>query len=111
MEIEKSLSHIKNPIILNNCLNPLNNKHVKKVWVYKQTKMDRTKRDLCWEYYKDRMKNDVASSLLEAYYRNRKSITIIYFDDPVQYDIDISDEMATMLKTYVREKRKLQKRK
>ena len=92
------LKHIKNTIMLDNTINPLNNKYIKKIWVYKVTKLDRIKRDLFWEYFKDRKRHTIAETLLKAYYKNRKDTTIIYFDDPVQYDITITDEMATELK-------------
>lgn len=92
----------KNPIIINNSLNPLNGKHVKKIWVYKNTKMNREKRDLNWEFYSDRLKNNVTNTLLEAYYKNTKKVSIIYFNDPVEECFEITDEMASILKTVKR---------
>jgi len=99
----RKLTHIKNTLMLDNSLNPLNNKYVKKIWVYKTTKLDRIKRDLFWEYFKDRKKKDIAETLLYAFYKNRKEATIIYFDDPVQYDVTITDEIAEELKEISRE--------
>jgi len=96
------LKHIKNNLMLDNSFNPLNNKYVKKIWVYKTTKMDRIKRDMFWEYFRDRKRHNIPETLLKAYYKNRKDATIIYFDDPVQYEFTITDEIAEELKGYNR---------
>lgn len=101
MDIRPSkLKHIKNTFFLDNTFHPLFNKYVKKVWAYKKTKLDRTKRDLIWEYYRDRKRKPIANVLLETFYKNVRDVMIIYFDDPIQYSYTIDDEMAAELKKF-----------
>ena len=92
------LSHIKNGTILQNSYFPLTGKYVKKVWAYKTTKLGRIKRDLVWEYFRHRKRKPVTQVVRDMFYRNRKKVTFIYFDDPVQHHIELTKEHVDMLK-------------
>lgn len=94
------LAHIKNKNIINNSWDFINEKYVKKVWAHKRTKLDREKRDLIWEYYRYRNRLQVSDMIKKTYYKNVKDVTIIYFDDPVQYRFVITQEMIDKIRKY-----------
>jgi hypothetical protein len=102
LERPSKLLHIKNQIMLDNTLNPLNKKYVKKIYAHKLNKLGNDNRRLIWEYYKDRKKHNIAKMLLKAHYLNMNDVTIIYFSDPVQYKISLAPEMINELKKYSR---------
>jgi hypothetical protein len=77
-------------------------KYVKKIWSHKLNKLGNDNRHLIWEYYKDRNKNHVAGTILKAHYLNINNFTIIYFSDPVQYDIVLTSEIIEQLKEHAK---------
>jgi hypothetical protein len=102
IEKPNKLAHIKNTKFLDNTLNPLNMRYIKKIWVHKKNKLGNDNRHLAWEYYKDRNKNHIAQTLLKAHYANTNDVVIIYFNDPVQYRFTLTAEMITELKMHSR---------
>ena len=100
------LSHIKNNQMLNNCFDPIVNKYVKKVWAFKRTKLNRVKRDLIWEFFRNRKKQSFTETLRKTYYKNIKNVTVIYFDDPVEHNFDLTRDMIDAYKTVLYERRK-----
>lgn len=103
------LKHIKNEKFLKYSLDPINIKYVKKVWAHKLTKLEREKRDMIWEYYRYRGKMPVCDALKKTYCLNIKDVTIIYFDDPVQYRFIITNEMFEKIKKDCREHEAIRK--
>ena len=99
--LPSKIKHIKNETILTNSWDPINEKYVKKVWAYKKTKLDRIKRDLIWEYYRHRNRTHVGEIIKKTFYKNVKNVTIIYFDDPIQHNFDLTQEMIDKVKKYV----------
>ena len=82
------IKHLKNPIFIKNCTDPINNYKVKSIWVHKimkdtQFKKNREKWDLKWQYYRDRNRTSI-----ETFYKQNKGkiIKITYFGDPIQYE-------------------------
>jgi hypothetical protein len=79
---------IKNPIFINNSL--YNKKYVNKVYFYKFYKPNKygydikLKRDLIWQYYRNR-KNKSVSSILENINNNIIKILIIYTDNTQEF--------------------------
>lgn len=96
------ISHIKNPKFLDNTLNPLNNRYIKKIWSHHINKNGRDNRHLIWEYYSDRNKHHIAETLLKTHYLNVSNVSIIYFSDPIEYEFLVTPEIATELKDYNR---------
>lgn len=103
-KLPNKLKHIKNLKFLNNTYNPLTGKYIKDVWAFKQTKLDRTKRDLIWTYFRYRKNKLAAQSLRESYYKNIKTVMIIHFDDPAQVKFELTERMVQILKHYCHEK-------
>jgi len=66
--------------------------------------VQKEKRDQIWNYFRHRGKASITETLLKTYYKNVKDVTIIYFDDPVQYRFIITDEMVKQLRQYLPEK-------
>ncbi|QKF93482.1 CDC45-like domain-containing protein [Fadolivirus algeromassiliense] len=104
-KLPNKLKHIKNIRMLNNSYDPLTGKYIKKIWTYKRTKIDRVKRDLVWEYFRHRKTTSIVDTILESHYGGLKVIQVIYFDDPVQHNIIIFDELIKFYKK-VKEQRK-----
>ena len=102
--LPSKLKHIKNQKFLDYTYNPLVKKYVKQIWAYKKTKLDRIKRDLIWAYYRHRGTKLAAQALRDTFYKNIKHVMIIYFDDPVQYKFELTDEMIQILKEYCKTK-------
>jgi len=79
---------IKNKIFINNSL--YNKKNVKEVYFYKLYKPNKyyfnikLKRDLVWQYYRNR-KNKSVSSILENINNNIIKILIIYIDNSQEF--------------------------
>lgn len=93
------LSHIVNDVFLNNTINPLNGKYVRKIWAHKRTKLGRWKRDLIWEFFRDRKRKSVAETLRRTLYKNVPNVTVIYFGDYTKYNFNMTKEIADYLKT------------
>lgn len=93
-DLPSKLRHIKNKTYLNNSLDPLTGKYVKIIWAYKQTKLDRTKRDMIWQYFRHRNRKSVGDALRESFYKNVINVTIIYFGDPIQHNFDLTREIS-----------------
>jgi len=72
-------NEIKNPIFRQNVVCNKTGKVIKKVWAFKITKLERTKRDLVWEYYRHRGKLNV-NDLLKKY--KPEDVQIIYSEKP-----------------------------
>lgn len=77
---------IVNPIFINNTTNFENGKTYNSVWVYKTTKMGKIKKDLVWQYYRDRNRQTV-DNVLEKYKGTNCSVDIIYKNDPTIYKL------------------------
>ncbi|CAH6421011.1 Hypothetical protein KVN_LOCUS101 [uncultured virus] len=110
------LKQIKNKTMLNNSLDALSGKYVKTIWSYKnyiikKTKEIRTKRDMSWQFYRHRKKQSVGETLRTLYYKYKDSetcfVTIIYFDDPVQHKIKLTNEMIENLKILFHRRRNI----
>lgn len=67
------MDHIKNPVFIENSKDPFNGKFVKKIWLFKKTKLGRTKRDLIWIYMRHRGKLSVADVLKKYKCQNREA--------------------------------------
>lgn len=85
------MDHIKNPIILENCLDPFTGNNIKKITVMKIMKKLKTnvtnrplriKWDLKWQYFRDRFRTSI-----KTFYKQNKgrNIQVIYFNDPKIY--------------------------
>jgi hypothetical protein len=61
-------------------------KKCKSVYIYKKTKMGKMKRDLVWQYYRDRNRQSV-ESVLDRYKDTQLKARIIYSGDPIIYTI------------------------
>lgn len=97
--LPSKLQQIKNPTILNNSLDPLTGKYVKRLWANKKTKLERWKRDMIWEYYRYRTRWPVTEALRETFYKNVPIVTIVYFNDPVEHRIELTKEMIDAYKS------------
>lgn len=90
---------IKNPIFLKNCTHPENEKIVKSIYFHKTYKPNkhkpemRTKRDLVWQYYKNRHNKSVEQTLKDFKYTKKEiyEYRIIYSGDPKEYIVPKED--------------------
>ena len=118
--LPSKLKHIKNQLYLKNSWDPIKEKYVKRIWAHKlmkiskkkmikfvdsgKTPVQKEKRDQIWTYFRHRGKASITETLLKTYYKNVKDVTIIYFDDPVQYRFVVTDEMVKQLREHLPEK-------
>lgn len=79
------IAHLKNPTFIANIKDPNTGKYVKKIYQVKISKIGRTIEPLVWEYYKNRANMSIESTFKK--YKGFK-LKIIYFDDPLIYEID-----------------------
>lgn len=98
-ERPSKLATLKNPVFLYNTYHPGNGKFVKAVWAYKLTKLGRKKRDLVWQYFRDRKRKAVREKLVELYEAHRIEVMIIYFGDPDQTIFEMDREYCEPLKS------------
>lgn len=98
IKLPSKLAHIVNQTFLINTWNPITGKYVKKIWAFKLTKLGREKRDMVWEYYRYRGRKSVMETVKDLYYRNRKIVMFIHFDDPAQNRIELTQEMIDLIK-------------
>ena len=78
--------NLKNPIFISNITDPITNKHVKKIYHIKVSKINRIIEPMIWEYYKNRGN----MSVQEIYKKFKGSkIKIIYFNDPIIHELEI----------------------
>lgn len=79
------INHLKNPVFIENIKDPNTGKYVKKIYQVKTSKIGRTIEPLVWEYYKNR-----GNTSIESIYKKYKGfkLKMIYFDDPIIYDIN-----------------------
>ncbi len=78
--------NLKNPIFISNITDPITNKHVKKIYHVKVSKLNRIVEPMIWEYYKNRSN----MSVQEIYTKFKGSkIKIIFFNDCNIYELEI----------------------
>jgi hypothetical protein len=79
------MPELKNPIFVANITDPLTQKQVKKIYQVKISKIGRIVEPMVWEYYSNR-----ANMSIEQVYTkfHGYKLKIIFFNDPVIYEID-----------------------
>ena len=82
------MSKIKNPIFIKNCTDPTNGKIVNCIYFYKKYRPNkykdeiRTKRDLVWQYYRNRWNKSIEQVFIDYYNTsNIYEARIIYKDE------------------------------
>ena len=86
---------IKNQVFLKNCTHPENGKIVKSIYFYKTYKPNkhrdeiRTKRDLVWQYFRNRGNKSVEQVLKDFKYTKKEvyEARIIYSGEPQEHII------------------------
>jgi hypothetical protein len=96
-KLPSKIAHIKNSKFLDNAWDPVAQRYVKEIRVYKITKLDREKNDMVWQYFRNRSRNSVSN----IYKLNfEKKIKVIYFGDPVQHFLEIDKDIVDVAKEF-----------
>jgi hypothetical protein len=82
---------LKNQKFINNITDPRTGKQVKKIYQMKLTKLNRIVEPMVWEYYKNR-----ANMSIEDIYKkyNGYKLKIIFFGDPIIYEVENGENVA-----------------
>ena len=86
------MPQLKNPVFIKNITDPRTGKQVKKIYHMKMSKINRLVEPMVWEYYRNRGNMSIDEVYKKFKGKGLDKLKIIFFEDPVIYEVKITDE-------------------